>query len=200
MKRDKDSTKQKLIDATGRVILRDGFKGIGINSIAKEAGVDKVLIYRYFNDLDGLLKEYVTQKDYYSSLPVNIPDNIDDTLKFANDIFLGQLRTIIENKELQEILLWELSSTSEVATVIAAKREKSGVELLKKINKIISFKNNDIPAHTAIIIGGVYYLALRSRTATMFNGIDLSNPKGWKRIEKSISYLVNLLTTVDKNS
>jgi AcrR family transcriptional regulator len=37
------------------VLARDGFGAIGINAVAREAGVDKVLIYRYFGGLPELL-------------------------------------------------------------------------------------------------------------------------------------------------
>ena len=43
--RDRGQTQQILIGAVGRVLAKDGFVGLGINTIAREAGVDKVLIY-----------------------------------------------------------------------------------------------------------------------------------------------------------
>ena len=36
--RDAEATKQAILDAVGRVLARDGFSGLGINAIAKEAG------------------------------------------------------------------------------------------------------------------------------------------------------------------
>ncbi len=193
MKRDKNSTKQKLINAVGSIILKEGFSGIGVNSIAKEAGVDKVLIYRYFDGLDGLLKTYVTQKDYYSNqfeLQIN---KADDTFTLAENIFLGQFKKSFTDKEFQEILLWELNTKNEITTYLANEREKSGIETLKNAGKSINFKLIDVPALSSIIIGGIYYLSLRSRTTGVFNGIDLATEKGWKRIEKSISFFLKLL-------
>lgn len=193
-KRDKAATKQKLVEAAGRVILRDGFGGIGINSIAAEAGVDKVLIYRYFGGLDGLLKTYVAQKDYYSSINEEPVNGIEGALKYAEDIFTGQLKSILADKELQEILLWELSGKNNIATDLASKREAAGIHILKKIKKILPPHNNiDISAYSALIIGGIYYLALRSRTADVFNGIDLTSNRGWHRIEKAITGMLTLI-------
>ncbi len=57
MIRDKEATKQRLIDAVGKILAERGFQNIGVNAIAKEAGVDKVLIYRYFDSLEGLLPD-----------------------------------------------------------------------------------------------------------------------------------------------
>ena len=51
-------TEQHLTDAVGKIIREEGFKGLGINRIAKEAGCDKVLIYRYFGSMDGLIEGF----------------------------------------------------------------------------------------------------------------------------------------------
>ena len=47
-------TRRRLISAVGSLLAREGFKGIGVNAVAREAGVDKKLIYRYFDGLPGL--------------------------------------------------------------------------------------------------------------------------------------------------
>ena len=55
--RDREATKARILGAVGDVLARDGFGGVGVNAIAKEAGVDKVLIYRYFGGLPELLRD-----------------------------------------------------------------------------------------------------------------------------------------------
>src|SRR5512137_2267848 len=53
--RDREATERRILDAAGRLLARDGFSGLGINAVAREAGVDKVLIYRYFGGIEALL-------------------------------------------------------------------------------------------------------------------------------------------------
>lgn len=48
-------TEKRLLEAVSKIIEEEGFTQIGINRIAKKAQCDKVLIYRYFGGLDGLL-------------------------------------------------------------------------------------------------------------------------------------------------
>lgn len=48
-------TEKRLLEAVSKVIEEEGFTKIGINRIARQAQCDKVLIYRYFGGLDGLL-------------------------------------------------------------------------------------------------------------------------------------------------
>ena len=58
-------TEKRLLEAVSRVIEDEGFTKIGINRIARQAQCDKVLIYRYFGGLDGLLVAWA--KQYYQS-------------------------------------------------------------------------------------------------------------------------------------
>lgn len=195
MARNKSETKQKLIDAVGRIIKKDGFSNIGINSVAKEAGVDKVLIYRYFKNIDGLLKSYINQKDYFINIPqVNDEDEKLSTekeiLNFGKNLFKDQIKYILKSKELQEILLWELITKNSITTTIAEEREKHGLERLKKIKKSLGKTEADIAGISAIILAGIYYLTLRSREVDVFNGINLQSKHGWNRIEKSIDFIL----------
>jgi AcrR family transcriptional regulator len=56
MSRNSDDTRQRLLDAALQELLDQGFVGFGINAIARRAGCDKKLIYRYFDGLDGLVE------------------------------------------------------------------------------------------------------------------------------------------------
>ncbi len=47
-------TTRRIIEGAQRALVQRGWQDWGINAIAAEAGVQKVLIYRYFNDLNGL--------------------------------------------------------------------------------------------------------------------------------------------------
>jgi len=60
------ATEKRLLEAVSKVIEEEGFTKIGINRIARQAQCDKVLIYRYFGGLDGLLVAWAKQYDYYS--------------------------------------------------------------------------------------------------------------------------------------
>ncbi|HKZ16288.1 MAG TPA: TetR/AcrR family transcriptional regulator, partial [Geobacteraceae bacterium] len=56
--RDREATRTRLIQAVGALLARHGFTAIGVNAVAKEAGVDKVLIYRYFGGLPQLIAAF----------------------------------------------------------------------------------------------------------------------------------------------
>ncbi len=51
MQRDSEKTRQKILAGLEKLITRDGFTAVGVNAVAREAGIDKVLIYRYFGSM-----------------------------------------------------------------------------------------------------------------------------------------------------
>lgn len=59
--RDRSATSHKILAAARQLVLAQGMPGLGINAIAKTAGCDKVLIYRYFGGLEGVLKALADQ-------------------------------------------------------------------------------------------------------------------------------------------
>lgn len=194
--RNKEQSRQKLIDAVGTIILRDGFNAVGINSVAKEADLDKVLIYRYFDGLDGLLREFAKRKDFY----INISDFILDEIKNAREedlqdliikILVSQLRGLRENKVLQELMLWEMMERNELTIAIAKDREEKGYELSNRLKEKMNLTGNESDAAIALLVSGIYYLVLRSRTVDVFNGVDLSSEDGWLQIEKAIRQIVS---------
>jgi len=61
-------TEAELVRAVGRVIDRDGMGKLGVNAVAREAGVDKALIYRYFDGLPGLLRAFGESADFWPTV------------------------------------------------------------------------------------------------------------------------------------
>ena len=197
MNRNKQATRQKLIDAVGELVLQDGFQSLGVNAVARKAGVDKVLIYRYFGDFDGLISEYLHQRDYFANLESRQPQqkasSVSDIIEAGRNIFLGQLHELLNNQELQQIMLWELTQDSPATRELAAEREKDAVALFNSWEDELANTAFDIPAFSNILLGGITYLVLRSRHVQMFTGIDLNTDEGWQRIETVIQNLFDML-------
>lgn len=86
MPRNRKLTRDRIRDAALRILQSTGFAGWGVNAIAREAGVDKVLLYRYFGSLDGLLESLYRETVLWPDptvLPVHSAEAfIEDTLRF----------------------------------------------------------------------------------------------------------------------
>jgi AcrR family transcriptional regulator len=196
--RNKEATKRKILDATASIVLRDGFNAVGINAVAKESGVDKVMIYRYFSDITGLLKAFATEKDYwlvaFNDAPQDLNKASEEDLKnISVGLFTGLLKNLMQNKEMQELLLWELIDKNEISAKTTALREEQGIAIMKQFENIFKSKGVDLAAFSAVMVAGIYFLVLRSKTVGVFNSIPLDKPEGWKRIEKIVEFTCGLM-------
>ena len=66
---------------------RAGKLALGVNAVAARAGVSKVLIYRYFESLDGLIAAYIRTHDFWIDYRPELPK------KKHLGIFLKQIGT-----------------------------------------------------------------------------------------------------------
>jgi AcrR family transcriptional regulator len=195
--RNKDLTRQKILNAVGRLMARGGFREVGINAVAKEAGVDKVLIYRYFGGLPELLKAFAEEGDHWPTVTDLAGD--DESLLSRVDpetaavvLLTGHLRELRKRPLTQEIMRWELLERNDLTDMLADAREKQGEQLLQ----MPGFQQQaragvDIEAAAALIHAGITYLVVRSKTADKYNGVSLRSEEGWQRIEAAIELLVS---------
>lgn len=71
--KNRQATEQLLLEAVNRLVEQDGFEGLGINAVAAQAGVSKMLIYRYFGSLNGLIAAYIRQYDFWINVRPELP-------------------------------------------------------------------------------------------------------------------------------
>ena len=55
--RNKERSKEKFLEAVGKILETKGYSGLKVNDIAATAGVDKKMIYNYFGGTDQLIDE-----------------------------------------------------------------------------------------------------------------------------------------------
>lgn len=195
MVRNKEETKARILAAVGKLLAESGFRQLGINAIAREAQVDKVLIYRYFGDLPALLQAFGKEGDYWISVEELIDDAEvadEDSLEDWMVKFLIQLLQDLHERPItQEILRWELLEGNELTQELAQVREQTALTCLDFLAQRYSFPpDKDVPAISAVLIAGIVYLVLRSKVHPSFLGIDLTSPTGWSRIEHAVAVMI----------
>src|SRR2546421_10877664 len=57
-----EERREQLLDVTKAIVSRDGFHGVSIEAVAREAGVSRPIVYGHFNDLPGLLEALVERE------------------------------------------------------------------------------------------------------------------------------------------
>lgn len=192
--RDRLQTRKKILAAVGRLLARKGSKGLGVNAIAREAQVDKVLIYRYFGGLDELYRAFVLEGDSFPSLEELSGETIEklQTLppdEAASRALLGFGRAIRRRPITREMMRWELQERNSLTDLLAEERERMTFEWLKLAPKM---EGVDLPAVIALLAAGQAFLALRAKTASVYAGIDLHSEEGWQRLENAAALLTKL--------
>lgn len=195
--KNKDETKAKLIIAVGDVLAEKGFAKIGVNAVARQAGVDKVLIYRYFDDLNGLMTAYAASSEFWpSALEIIGEGDAYDELfarPFAEmfaEVFRRYANALRSRPLTLEILSWETIERNALTIASEEVREKMGMELMAALSKTDP-PAGDWQAIANIFSGAIHYLAIRSRKISTFTGMTIDDEQGWDRLINSIEFLVS---------
>jgi AcrR family transcriptional regulator len=203
MERDREKTKMIILQTLGKMLAEHGFKSIGINAIAREAKVDKVLIYRYFGGLPGLLETYAHEADYWpmtEDLTRGLDHEVESMTQtdLAKHMIRSFFRYLRERPLTQELLRWEMVESNELTSLLADFRETEGLKLMKLFEQN---KHVDINALATIVVAGIMYLVLCMKHINYFNGIDLQSESGWERLEKTAAWMIeSSLKMSERNS
>ncbi|WP_320824458.1 helix-turn-helix domain-containing protein [Reinekea sp.] len=201
--RDRVETEQRLITAAGQVLARDGFGKLGVNAIARQAGVDKVLIYRYFDGLPGLIKAYAKQGDFWPGVDELMAEPLATfQLRTAADqmaTIMTHLAAGIRKRPITlEILSWEMVERNALTVHLEELREQEGF----KLAAMLGFHHPsdgpesahvDVAALVAIMVGSINYLSARSQHIKHFNGIAVQDDAGWQRLTDTLRLMCEKL-------
>lgn len=189
--RDRERTERDLVAAVGRVLARDGFRGLGVNAVARAAGADKVLIYRYFGDLAGLMRAYGESADFWPSVDEVLGSDPEALLALPlgprlSRIVTRLLQALSARPQTIEIMAWETLQENALTAMLAEVRERWSREVIARAAPDADASETDWIAVASLLVAGFQYLLIRSRTTTEYGGIDLSTEAGWARIEDAI--------------
>lgn len=201
--RDAETTRKKIVTAVGRVLAKRGFGHVGVNTVAREAGVDKVLIYRYFGGLPELLQTYAVQGGFWPTI-VELAgkplDRFTTLLEAGTALLNGHLRELRARPLTREIMRWELHERNELTDELARYREQQGNEIMALLPKQEGANDVDAAAAAALIHAGITYLVLRQETADVYLGVDLTSEEGWARLSRAVARLMAGLFDTDGRS
>lgn len=189
--RDRDATRERILAAVGALLAREGFSGLGVNAVAREAGVDKVLIYRYFGGIEALLDAWGREVLAASAPSPAAEGPPGDATARAAAALLAFVRAAREHPQALEVMRWELVEDNALTRRLADLREASGFTDLERLGfDAARAREIDLPAVAAVLSAGLLHLALRARTAPLWLGISLRSPQGWARLERAATLLV----------
>lgn len=189
--KNRQTTEMNLIKAVDELIEENGFEGLGINAVAAKAEVSKMLIYRYFNSLDGLIAAYIQQHDYWINFDEQLPDE-EHIGEFIKEIFKRQIAMLRQSYTLRRLYRWELTSNNIFIKELREKREAKGVWLVDAVSKLSKHPQKETAAMASILTAAISYLSLLEENCPVFNGINIQTEDGWKELEEGINILIDI--------
>jgi AcrR family transcriptional regulator len=188
--RDRGRTEAAILAAAEAQLAEAGFQGLGVNAVARRAGCDKQLIYRYYGGLEGLVEAVGANLGARYQQPTGQPPaasygELTERLMLA---FLEQFRA---DRLAQRIAAWELAERSPlVARLGAARAEALGQWMEAARGSLTPPPGIDAPALNAILIGGIQQLVLASNTMGSFAGLPLAEDRNWIRARLALRGLI----------
>jgi AcrR family transcriptional regulator len=198
--RHRAATKARLLQAVKDLIAEEGFGAIGINAVARRAGADKVLIYRYFGGLPGLLAAYAEEGDFWWQVedmlaaPLPGPGDPDGVPVCLARVFARHVEFLRRHPLTLEVIAWELARRNELTVALEGVREARSLDLMRRLAARFDIPEADflrqVGPMLALLGAAANYLAARGRRLRVFNGIDLQSDAGWAMLHASAGQMI----------
>ena len=192
--RNRAATEQAILDAAKRLLAEEGFQNFGINAVARGAGCDKQLIYRYYGGLDGLVEAIGT--DLGSWVTDRIPDDTGgmflltygDLMERLSMLFLDALRA---DPLMRRIVAWEVSENSEQVRRLSEARSKALAGWIERMRgSLAPPKGVDAQAVNAMIFAAIQHIVLASAVSDQCSGLALKNGRDWEKAATALKRIV----------
>ncbi|MEZ2130314.1 MULTISPECIES: TetR/AcrR family transcriptional regulator [unclassified Sinorhizobium] len=192
--RDRAATARAILVAAKSLLAEEGFQNFGINAVARRAGCDKQLIYRYYGGLDGLVE--AIGADLGSWVKDHIPEDsggmflltYGDLMERLILLFLEALR---HDPLMRRIVAWEVSESTEQVRRLSEARSKALSAWLERMRgSLMPPKGVDTVAVNAVLFGAVQHLVLSAATGGQCAGLTLKMSKDWEKAAGAIKRLV----------
>lgn len=197
-RRNRTQTEGRLRQAVEDLLVEGGFGALTPSAVAQRAGVDKMLIYRYFGDLAGLVRSIAFAPDFFPTFEdLRGNDSVADLLALpvsarAARILDRNARALLARPVVLELMVWELVERNELTAIMEEARESLGLRLLAELFPDVADRSR-LGAMSAVLSAGIAYLALRRRKIRWFSGVDLRSDDGWKEIVAAIEAMAATL-------
>jgi AcrR family transcriptional regulator len=191
-KRDRARTEAGIVAAARDVLAEQGFQGFGVNAVARRAGCDKQLIYRYFGGIDGLVTAIGAElATWLGDRLTHDPAPATSYAMLAERLILGFLDALRADPLVQKICAWEISDPSPLVAQLAAARGAAiGVWFAREKRDQVPPPGVDGAAINTMLIAAVQMLVLSGSTAGGFAGVPLATDSDWDRIRAAVRALI----------
>ena len=189
-----EQRREQLIDAALKVIVEQGYEGVSIEAIAREAGVTRPVIYDHFPNLGQLLQALIEREENYAleQLAAVVPESPQGGTPaelFANGV-RRFLDAVASRPNTWRVILLPPEGTP---TIVRQHVETNRAQLLERITQFVLWARDrsDIPADLDTEISARAILRLSEEAGRMVL-IDPKrfSPERYERFARAVMELI----------
>lgn len=191
-----EQRREQLIDAALEVILQQGYGGVSIEAVARNAGVTRPVVYDHFPNLARLLHALVAREETYSlqQLEEIVPASIakGDTAEVLATSVRRFLEFVLERPNTWRLILLPLEGTP---AIVREHVEMGRHRIVKRIEHLVrtSLDRGELPAGIDVELAARAIRDLGEEAGRMV----LTDPKRFtpQRYERFVQSVSRLLWT-----
>ena len=198
--KDREKTKERIVNAIHELLVEEGWQSIGINRVAKQAGVDKVLIYRYFDGLEGALRVYVESDKCWppvSEILGGPPHDFAplDRVRTRRTILKNALKALRARPHTVSLLAWELIESNGLTETLHDMRKRREVEVMKLYDRESAAPIDGVDL---VLCAAIQYLAMSDTgIQNHFREVHDASGLGWDAIDDAIDHICEAVEFYD---
>lgn len=140
-KRSRSATEQRFQDAVLDLVADSGCAEIGVNLVAERAGADKVLIYRYFGGLEGLLDRVAESRSWLPSADELLTTAGHTAEEQLRNIFRAVDKHIRQDAATHQIAIWRHAVKNPLTEKYCTEWETLWKKLAEGFSRKMSYEN-----------------------------------------------------------
>lgn len=190
---------KSIMDATKEMLEEYGFFRISITELAEKANTELPVIYRWYDNLEGLLTHYIQNYDYwFADLIDDIPNKTSlEKRDILKSILKDVIKKLYNDKSLRRILAWEIADDSLSSIKSLKTKETTYSDFILPEYLSLSQKNiKHVDAIMALITGGIYYIALTKHKSS-FWGINFNSRSGKQKLFETIDLICDWIFSLN---
>lgn len=192
--RDREAREREILAAAKEELAAVGFQGFGVNAVARRAGCDKQLIYRYFDGLEGLVDAIGADLGSWVAdrlAPLEALGPPASYGELVERLLLGYLHALRQDPLMQRIIAWEIADSSPHVRRLTEVRSRALAQWVAGTRgALVPPPGLDAPAMNALLIAAVQHVVLAAAQSGQFAGVDLTTDDGFERIRVMIRRIV----------
>jgi len=192
--RNRSATHAMILAAAKAQLAEHGFAEFGVNAIARRAGCDKQLVYRYFGGLEGLVDAIGADLADWVGAHLATPDlppaaSYGDRLE---QVLLRYITALRADPLMRRIIAWEVSEDVPHLRRLAAARTRAiGGWMMKMRGDLTPPPGLDAPALNAVLFAAVQHLVLSAAATGQFLSTPLQSDADWQRMAAMLARIIH---------